>query len=39
VINFPEGENFISILKKVGFKNVEEKRLTFGVATVYLAQK
>jgi demethylmenaquinone methyltransferase/2-methoxy-6-polyprenyl-1,4-benzoquinol methylase len=39
VMNFPEGENFISILKKVGFKNVEEKRLTFGVATVYLAQK
>ncbi|MBS4028800.1 MAG: bifunctional demethylmenaquinone methyltransferase/2-methoxy-6-polyprenyl-1,4-benzoquinol methylase UbiE [Ignavibacteriales bacterium] len=39
VMNFPEGENFISILKNVGFKDVEEKRLTFGVSTVYLARK
>jgi len=39
VMNFPQGENFISILKKVGFKNVEENRLAFGISTVYLAQK
>ena len=39
VINFPEGNEFISILKSVGFKTVEETRLTFGIATIYLAKK
>jgi demethylmenaquinone methyltransferase/2-methoxy-6-polyprenyl-1,4-benzoquinol methylase len=36
---FPEGEDFIEILKKVGYKNPTAKRLTFGVATVYTAIK
>lgn len=36
---FPEGQNFISILEEVGFKKVSEFRLTFGIATIYLAEK
>jgi demethylmenaquinone methyltransferase/2-methoxy-6-polyprenyl-1,4-benzoquinol methylase len=36
---FPEGSDFISILKEVGFKSIKEYRLTFGIATIYLAEK
>jgi demethylmenaquinone methyltransferase/2-methoxy-6-polyprenyl-1,4-benzoquinol methylase len=36
---FPEGNDFISILKEVGFKSIKEYRLTFGIATIYLAEK
>lgn len=36
---FPEGTAFLSILKKCGYKNAEQKRLTFGVATIYTAYR
>lgn len=36
---FPEGAEFIAFLKKAGFKNITEHRLTFGIATIYLAEK
>ncbi len=36
---FPEGKDFISILQEVGFKKVTEYRVTFGIATIYLAEK
>lgn len=36
---FPQGEVMVEILKKVGFKDVQFKRLTFGVCTMYLATK
>jgi demethylmenaquinone methyltransferase / 2-methoxy-6-polyprenyl-1,4-benzoquinol methylase len=36
---FPEGKDFLAILKKVGYKNPTAKRLTFGVATIYSAKK
>ncbi|QZE14885.1 bifunctional demethylmenaquinone methyltransferase/2-methoxy-6-polyprenyl-1,4-benzoquinol methylase UbiE [Halosquirtibacter laminarini] len=39
VAAFPDGEDFIAILNKVGFHNVKEYRLTFGIATIYLAVK
>ncbi len=39
VMAFPDGEEFLSILKKVGFKTALQKRLTFGIATIYLVQK
>ncbi len=39
VLIFPQGENFALILKKCGFKNVRMWRLTFGVVTLYLAEK
>lgn len=34
---FPHGENLNNILRKIGFKEVENKPQTFGVATIYCA--
>ena len=36
---FPEGESFVDILKKIGFKDVRYKKLTFGVASIYCGCK
>ncbi len=36
---FPEGKEFIDILKKTGFKKIIEKRLAFGIASIYFAKK
>ncbi|MFT7344294.1 MAG: demethylmenaquinone methyltransferase/2-methoxy-6-polyprenyl-1,4-benzoquinol methylase [Lentimonas sp.] len=36
---FPEGENFVNILKKVGYKNVEAELVSGGIATIYMGIK
>ena len=36
---FPEGEEFKSILKKVGYTNVESKLVSGGIATIYIGRK
>jgi len=36
---FPEGKEFIKFLDDIGYKNIKEYRLTFGIATIYLAEK
>ncbi|RLD68569.1 MAG: bifunctional demethylmenaquinone methyltransferase/2-methoxy-6-polyprenyl-1,4-benzoquinol methylase UbiE [Bacteroidetes bacterium] len=36
---FPEGKTFLNELKKSGFKSVKEKRLSFGIASIYVAEK
>jgi demethylmenaquinone methyltransferase/2-methoxy-6-polyprenyl-1,4-benzoquinol methylase len=36
---FPEGEQMMLILKKAGFKKASFKRLTFGICTMYFAEK
>lgn len=36
---FPHGEQLNNILRKIGFKEVENKPQTFGVATIYTATK
>ncbi len=36
---FPEGKDFLDELQKAGFKNNKEKRLTFGIASIYIAEK
>lgn len=36
---FPDGDNFIAILQETGFKNTACKPLTFGVSSIYTAQK
>ncbi|HNQ61056.1 MAG TPA: bifunctional demethylmenaquinone methyltransferase/2-methoxy-6-polyprenyl-1,4-benzoquinol methylase UbiE [Bacteroidia bacterium] len=36
---FPEGENFATILKQTGYKEVAIKTLTFGIATIYTGIK
>ena len=38
-MKFPEGSEFLEILQKVGFVSVNEERLTFGIATVYVGTK
>lgn len=36
---FPNGEDFLTILKKAGFKQTKAIQLTFGIASIYLASK
>ncbi len=36
---FPEGENFVEILKKVGYNNPKSIPLMFGIASIYTATK
>ena len=39
VMAFPDDQKFISVLQNVGFSNCHQVRLTFGIATIYIAQK
>lgn len=39
VMAFPEGKQFCSILEKCGFKEAKYRSLTFGVTTIYTANK
>ncbi|MBL1279032.1 MAG: bifunctional demethylmenaquinone methyltransferase/2-methoxy-6-polyprenyl-1,4-benzoquinol methylase UbiE [Fluviicola sp.] len=39
VAAFPEGENFMNIMRKVGYQNVEAKRVSGGIATIYSGTK
>lgn len=39
VMAFPDDQKFLSILNRVGFSRARQKRLTFGIATIYVAQK
>ncbi len=36
---FPDGENFLNVLKKSGFKQTKAYPLTFGIASIYIAHK
>lgn len=39
VAAFPEGEEFLSILKKLGYRNVRSQIVSGGIATIYTGQK
>lgn len=39
VASFPEGEDFMNELKKVGFLNTQCKTVSFGIASIYTAYK
>lgn len=39
VNDFPDGENFVSILQSIGFEQTACYPLTFGIATIYVSQK
>jgi len=39
VAAFPDGNDFITILNKTGFKNTACKPLTFGISSIYTGQK
>ena len=36
---FPQGEEFVAIMEKCGYKNIEQTRLTGGIATIYTGTK
>jgi len=36
---FPQGDSFLQILQSVGFKNSKCTRLTFGICSMYIAEK
>lgn len=36
---FPDGEDFLTVLKNAGFKNTKAMPLTFGIASIYYAEK
>lgn len=36
---FPDGENFLQLMKKAGFTNCKYKKLSFGIATIYEGEK
>ncbi len=39
VAAFPYGEKFIAKMNEAGFKNSKEKKLTFGISSIYYGQK
>ena len=39
VMAFPDDQQFLSILKGCGFSKSRQKRLSFGIATIYIAEK
>ncbi|MBC7391060.1 MAG: bifunctional demethylmenaquinone methyltransferase/2-methoxy-6-polyprenyl-1,4-benzoquinol methylase UbiE [Opitutaceae bacterium] len=39
VQNFPQGKEFLLILEKTGYKNCQCTSLTFGISSIYSAQK
>ncbi len=39
VLKFPDGEEFVSILRSAGFADVTFQPLTFGIATLYIGTK
>ena len=36
---FPEGDDFLNEMEKVGFKNLRQKKLTGGIASIYIGYK
>ena len=36
---FPDGDRFLKIMEKVGFKNTQCRPLTFGISSIYVGQK
>ncbi len=36
---FPDGEDFLNVLKKAGFKETKAIPLTFGIASIYIGKK
>jgi demethylmenaquinone methyltransferase / 2-methoxy-6-polyprenyl-1,4-benzoquinol methylase len=36
---FPEGQDFLDIMKRCGYQNTRDRRLTFGIVSIYLGEK
>jgi demethylmenaquinone methyltransferase / 2-methoxy-6-polyprenyl-1,4-benzoquinol methylase len=36
---FPEGDDFVQILKQVGYQNIINKKLSLGICSIYCGTK
>jgi demethylmenaquinone methyltransferase / 2-methoxy-6-polyprenyl-1,4-benzoquinol methylase len=36
---FPDGEDFLNVLKRAGFKEAKDTKVAFGIASIYFAKK
>jgi demethylmenaquinone methyltransferase/2-methoxy-6-polyprenyl-1,4-benzoquinol methylase len=36
---FPDGVQFVELLRQAGYKNIICKTLTFGISTIYIGEK
>lgn len=39
VAAFPEGKDFLDYMERAGYRNLQQKRLTFGICSIYSGQK
>ena len=39
VFAFPQGKDFLDIMRSAGYSNVSQQRLTFGIASLYVGEK
>lgn len=39
VQEFPDGQDFVDIMQKVGYKNIKQYPVTFGIASIYWGEK
>lgn len=39
VFAFPQGEAFLDIMRRAGYSNVSQRRLSFGIASLYVGEK
>jgi demethylmenaquinone methyltransferase/2-methoxy-6-polyprenyl-1,4-benzoquinol methylase len=39
VETFPNGEEFLKLMRNAGFENLSSRSLTFGIATLYIGDK
>jgi len=39
VLEFPDNENFLSLLSQAGFQKTEQIRMSFGISTAYIGEK
>ena len=39
VFAFPQGDRFLQIMRSCGYRNVAQRRLTFGIASLYTGEK
>jgi len=39
VMKFPDGQDFLDILSRIGFRETLDRRLSFGIATIYAGSK
>lgn len=39
VMKFPQGRTFLDIMQRCGFENTLQRKLSFGIASLYIAQK